>query len=59
MVMENHNQEERKLGIDFAGLQRRLENECQFLGVDFQAVRMCIEAGVGGAGVRSSYHYPT
>ncbi|VDD82988.1 unnamed protein product [Mesocestoides corti] len=30
-VMEDHSQEERKLGIDFARHQRQLENECQFL----------------------------
>lgn len=54
--MEEHNQEERKMEIDYASLQRRLESDCQFLGVDFQAVQFCAETGLNG-GVRSSYHY--
>ncbi|VUZ39236.1 unnamed protein product [Hymenolepis diminuta] len=55
-VMEEHNQEERKIEIDYASLQRRLESDCQFLGVDFQAVQFCAETGLS-RGVRSSYHY--
>ncbi|CDS43207.1 serine:threonine protein kinase TAO1 [Echinococcus multilocularis] len=46
VVLEGHNQEERKLDSYFADLQRNLENDCQFLGVDFQAVRLSVEAGV-------------
>lgn len=56
VVLEGHNQEERKLDSYFADLQRNLENDCQFLGVDFQAVRLSVEAGVVAEGVRSSYH---
>lgn len=55
-MLEGHNQEERKLDTYFASLQRDLENVCQFLGVDFQAVRLCVEAGAVAGGVRSSYH---
>uniref|UniRef100_A0A158QEX1 Serine/threonine-protein kinase tousled-like 2 n=1 Tax=Hymenolepis diminuta TaxID=6216 RepID=A0A158QEX1_HYMDI len=51
-VMEEHNQEERKIEIDYASLQRRLESDCQFLGVDFQAVQFCAETGLS-RGVRS------
>ncbi|KAM7535252.1 hypothetical protein Aperf_G00000100786 [Anoplocephala perfoliata] len=54
-VLEGHNQEERKMEIDYAGQQRRLESDCQFLGVDFQNVRICAE--MGNPGVRTSYHY--
>eukprot|EP00108_Taenia_solium_P001168 TsM_000033300 transcript=TsM_000033300 gene=TsM_000033300 len=56
VVLEGHNQEERKLDTYFASLQRDLENACQFLGVDFQAVRLCVEAGAVVGDVRSSYH---
>ncbi|KAL5108707.1 Serine/threonine-protein kinase TAO3 [Taenia crassiceps] len=56
VVLEGHNQEERKLVTYFASLQRDLENACEFLGVDFQAVRLCVDAGAVAGGVRSSYH---
>lgn len=55
-VLEGHNQEERKMEIDYASQQRRLESDCQFLGVDFQAVQFCVETGMN-PGVRTSYHY--